>query len=772
MFDIFYVSKEAGSDSDWEKIKAKYPRAHRISHVKNYQEVRSKALTRLFWVIWDDITLCDSFNLNEFRPDKWDEIYIHVFKNGSKFNGVCLIPKSAGVSQREFNSHYFMEKKEVDIMASVPKIYDVVFISYNEPHADQNYQRLLEICPRAKRVHGVKGIHQAHIKAAEVSDTPMFWVVDGDAVVDKGFDFDFMVPEWEHDSVFVWRSKNPVNGLEYGNGGVKLMPKKLTLSITPDTVDMTTSIARKFKPMESVSNINSFNVDEFTTWRSAFRECCKLASRVIEAQVDADTQHRLDVWCTVGEDNPYGKYAIAGARLGKEYGLTNKGNVEALQKINDFGWLRDTFEKDSGIRVSIPSDNEPESAPKKDTMCVIPWVHLNFEPNGKVVPCCLTSYHDYFAGDLNKQTVEEVWNSDNMKKLRKQFLNGEEPSICSTCFNRERVTGDSARIFHNRDYKRVIDIIPEITNSDGSCKEMKLKYWDFRFSNLCNFKCRSCGPRYSSAWVPDAKKLGHADQEKVWSIEQVGNTPNYDFLQDQVQHVERIYFAGGEPLMMPEHWQILDMLVKNKRFDVRISYNTNASMLSYGKKNVLDYWKQWEDWKLEVWPSIDEIGERAELIRSGTVWHKVEENLKKITALDNVWIRPGITVGAWNVRRLPTIINHLIEIGVIKEKYKHQNFFLNMLMMPEHYHVQVLPDDYRQETIAELKAFIDQHNKKYDTSIDHLFVHIMHELEKPYDKAAAQRFVLATEQIDNLRNESMYDVVPEMKIVRDRANEK
>lgn len=396
------------------------------------------------------------------------------------------------------------------------------------------------------------------------------------------------------------------------------------------------------------------------------------------------------------------------------------------------------------------------------TLCVIPWVHLNFEPNGKVVPCCLTSHHNYFSGDLNLQSIDRIWNSDNMKKLRVQFMNNEKPKICATCFDREKVTGESGRIYHNRDYKSVINIIPEITDEHGHCNEMKLKYWDFRFSNLCNFKCRSCGPRYSSAWVPDAKKLGYTDQDKVWNIEQVGNTANYDFLKDQIHDVERIYFAGGEPLMMPEHWQILDMLAEHKKFNVRISYNTNASILVYDKKNVLDYWRQWEDMKVEVWPSIDEIHDRAELIRSGTVWSKVENNLKQITEIENIWIRPGITVGAWNVRRLPIIIDHLIDIGVIKKQFQYKNFFFNILQHPEYYHVQILPEEYRKETIAELHKFIDNHNRKYSTDIKSIFKYILHELQKPTNQQAVKRFIETTNQLDSLRNENLFEVIPEM----------
>ena len=409
--------------------------------------------------------------------------------------------------------------------------------------------------------------------------------------------------------------------------------------------------------------------------------------------------------------------------------------------------------------------NKHKNTMSKDTLCVVPWVHLNFEPNGKVVPCCLTSYHDYFAGDLNTQSIEEIWNSKNMKDLRTQFLAGEKPKICSTCFDREGVTGESGRYYQNQEFKDYIKIIPEITEPDGTCKTMELKYWDFRFSNLCNMKCRSCGPRYSSAWVPDYKKLGWADQEKVWSIESVEDKTNYDFLKDQVKHVQKVYFAGGEPLLMPEHWDTLDLLVENKRFDVKISYNTNCSTLTYGGKSVLDYWRQWDDWKIEVWPSIDEIGERAELIRSGTVWSKVEENLKLLTTLDNITVRPGMTIGAWNVRRLPVIINHLISIGVISAKHKYQNFFINLLQHPTHYHVQILPDQYRQDTIKELKEFIQTHNEKYNTTIDHAFTHILHELEKPYDEFAAQKFVWNTKKIDGVRNENLFEIIPEMNVV-------
>jgi radical SAM protein with 4Fe4S-binding SPASM domain len=404
---------------------------------------------------------------------------------------------------------------------------------------------------------------------------------------------------------------------------------------------------------------------------------------------------------------------------------------------------------------------------KKDTICAIPWMHLNFEPNGKVVPCCLTSTHNYFAGDLNTDSIEEIWNSENMKSLRLQMINGEQPKICSTCFNKESVTGLSGRIHNNKAFPQVLERIPEITDETGHCSEMNLLYWDFRFSNLCNLKCRSCGPRYSSAWVPDAKKLGLiSGQDKVWNIDSVDDTNNFDFLTQQINVVEKIYFAGGEPLMMDEHWQILKLLDKNKRHDVKICYNTNCTTFTYKNKDVFDYWKNWNADKLEIWPSIDEIGPRAELIRSGTVWDRVENNLKRLTTLDNALIKPGITVGAWNVFRLPEIITHLVDIGVINNKQHHQNFFLNLIEMPLHYNIAILPDKFKNKTRKRLIKFIGSFNKKHNTDIREHFTQILSELSKAHNPNAAQRFVNMTAKVDNVRKEKFYDVVPELKMLQ------
>jgi hypothetical protein len=459
IYDIFYVSKEKINEVEWQQFRGRFPSAQKIENIKTIDDVKKRAFTKFFWLVWDDVVISKDFNF-DYRVDKWDEEYVHVFKNScngveSYIHGVALIPKKSNILKKEFDFKFYVNKKEIDIVASKfrypirqvdtydeyirifneesksmfwctrsdititdtsvfdiyfdpldgkydydrninhvfknknfydglilmsknkiltekefkfrfpiekkewnivasePNPFDIVFISFDEKDADENFSKLKERFPKAKRVHGVKGIHQAHIEAAKISDTEMFWVVDADAHILKKFNFEFeYIPHYnknERDITFgtvhVWKSVNPVNGLVYGYGGVKLLPKKLTLEVDTATPDMTTSISKNFKLMPKISNSTMFNIDEFSTWRSAFRECVKLSSKTIDRLYDEETEERLMIWCSMGANQPFGEYSIGGAKAGKRYGELNIANKELLLKINDFDWLKDQFLK-------------------------------------------------------------------------------------------------------------------------------------------------------------------------------------------------------------------------------------------------------------------------------------------------------------------------------------------------------------------------------------------------------------------------------------------
>ncbi len=224
-------------------------------------------------------------------------------------------------------------------------------LTFGEPEADDNFAHLQTFAPHAKRIDGVKGLLNAHKACAEESDTKYFYVCDADAWIQPNFQFKFEPSNQkeaypgvkETECVFTYRSHNPVNDLIYGYGAVKLFPKKNLLDVKEFKVDMTTSIGAKFKPLFEISNVTAFNTDPFNTWRSAFRECTKLASGIVDHNKQTDDYYRLQVWCERGDNRRYGDYAILGAQQGRDFGEHYKGNVEALRKINDWNWLKETF---------------------------------------------------------------------------------------------------------------------------------------------------------------------------------------------------------------------------------------------------------------------------------------------------------------------------------------------------------------------------------------------------------------------------------------------
>ena len=218
-------------------------------------------------------------------------------------------------------------------------MYDIIFISYQETNAEHRYSILKQRFPYAKRIHGIKGIHQAHIEAAKIAVTDMFWVVDADAIIVEDFDFSYIPKVEEQEWVHVWHSKNPLNDLTYGYGGVKLLPRQLTLDMDTTSSDMTTSISSNLKVIEEVSNITAFNIDEFSTWRSAFRECAKLASKSIDRQNKEETDERLKTWTTYASGD-YSGDALRGARDGMRFGLSSSSDINP---INDFDWLKEKY---------------------------------------------------------------------------------------------------------------------------------------------------------------------------------------------------------------------------------------------------------------------------------------------------------------------------------------------------------------------------------------------------------------------------------------------
>jgi len=323
----------------------------KVDTYEDYQNAFDNSTTEMFWCIPTDIIITNDSIFETVFPIKnaFDTTYDferainHIYKNGKYNDGVMLSTKKSKITKKEFEYGFIIQKKDIDIEVSAPKPYDIVFISYEESNADENYINVWKQFPRIKRIHGVKGIHQAHIEAAKICTTDMFYVIDGDAQILKEYNFDYQVPRWQRDQVFVWHSSNPITGATYGYGGVKLLPRVQTLNVDTTSADMTTSISSKFNVVPQVSNITAFNTDPFSTWKSAFRECVKLASKSIQGQLDSETEERLEAWQHPIPDALYRHEAKRGAEEGRAYGEKYAQSPQDLRRINDFDWLQKKF---------------------------------------------------------------------------------------------------------------------------------------------------------------------------------------------------------------------------------------------------------------------------------------------------------------------------------------------------------------------------------------------------------------------------------------------
>jgi len=271
-----------------------------------------------------------------FKPLIDDYSYMHIWNNDTT---VRLFNKEEVLKDV---SKFMNNVKNIDTIIVNYPIYDIIFLSFGEPSADENFNKLKSRWPRAKRIDGVKGIKEAHQEAAKIVTTDMFFVVDADAEIIPEFNFDKQNQLLYTSLVYVWYSINPVNGLRYGYGGIKLFSAKKVRDYIGNNVDFTTNVADGITIIPRIANITKFNTDPFSTWKSAFRECVKLSSKIIPGQLNSESERRLHTWSTIG-NGEFGKYSIAGAIEGTNFGKTNCNQPEILQLINDFDWLRQKF---------------------------------------------------------------------------------------------------------------------------------------------------------------------------------------------------------------------------------------------------------------------------------------------------------------------------------------------------------------------------------------------------------------------------------------------
>jgi hypothetical protein len=226
--------------------------------------------------------------------------------------------------------------------------FDIIFISYDEENAEENWLELQKIYPQAKRVHKIKGIREAHAKASELSSTEFFFTIDGDNRFIENITLS-IPSHLKNNTVYVWRCQNAVNGLIYGYGGLKLWPKAIFERHLENYGDHAMSATEHYQVVHQLATQTHFNTSAFSAWKSGFREACKLVLNV-KKNVDNYSKERLVTWMTTGEEVPYGKYCIQGARQGCVFAWVEPENT-IFNLINNFENLHNYYAKNKSIEL-------------------------------------------------------------------------------------------------------------------------------------------------------------------------------------------------------------------------------------------------------------------------------------------------------------------------------------------------------------------------------------------------------------------------------------
>lgn len=334
-----------------------------------------------------------------------------------------------------------------------------------------------------------------------------------------------------------------------------------------------------------------------------------------------------------------------------------------------------------------------KATPSKDILttsksfCMIPWVHLHTNPSGVAAPCCIAEScaTDIGVGSSRTESLQDLVNSDKMKQLRLDMLADVKNPECIKCHTHEEQGIMSFRNHSNRDYGEYFDEAIAQTMNDGSLNEFKMRYFDIRFSNICNFKCRTCGAGFSSQWEQEDSKT------KVWYAKSIPKNDNKEFLGevvDQIENISTAYFAGGEPLITEEHYVMLEEMIRQGRTDIQLSYNTNLSNLKFKDKDLLSLWSRFSK-NILIYASVDHYGDRAEYIRSGTDWGVVENNFLTAKKTPYIHLQMNTVLSVFNCLTIDKFYEYLIE----KELYKPNDnvYSLYNMSTPEHLTCHILP---------------------------------------------------------------------------------
>ena len=397
-----------------------------------------------------------------------------------------------------------------------------------------------------------------------------------------------------------------------------------------------------------------------------------------------------------------------------------------------------------------------------EKICMIPWVSVETSPSGTVRPCCLSTEEITDSSgnkyDLKVHTIEQVYHSEYLQNLRKEFLAGNKPNNCQRCWNEEAAGRISKRINTRVRLKEYYDKV-DWSNTNPN----QLWFIDLKLGNICNLKCRICGSWSSSPWAQEEidyeviafRKAGYTYDKKshlaytylkqgAWPRE---NPQFWDNLRALLPNIKYFEFTGGEPFLIKEHFELLEYAVEQGYAkDIEIHYNTNGTVFP-DNHNIWSHFKH-----VEIAFSIDNIGSRFEYERYLAKWDEVTANITKFNELRNKKIATQlcITINIQNVYYLPEICNWIIE----------QSFdyiYFNMLHDAWHMSISRMTPSAQKLVIDRLESH--KFNPKYRAEI----LRIVQFIKNGQGSDGAE-FRRRMQQTDEYRKQSLLDTHEEIAL--------
>lgn len=389
------------------------------------------------------------------------------------------------------------------------------------------------------------------------------------------------------------------------------------------------------------------------------------------------------------------------------------------------------------------------------TFCILPWVHLSTRPDGQMRVCCTANAssvgvtNDKIGGgnvgilkdeegrpnNLNVSDFVSSWNSTYMKNVRKQMLNGEEPPSCRKCYEEERAGHNSKRMWETKYWKERVDLDKLLaeTTVDGEVPP-QLAYIDLRFGTKCQLACIMCSPHDSSGWIKEWQNIYPTIENKnvkeIWQWDNKGsiNGSSYNWhkqnpvfwqqFYEQIPNMKQLYFAGGESLIIEEHYEILEECIRQGYAkDMEIRYNSNAVEW---REDLFELWKHFKIVRFHY--SVDSIYEMNDYIRYPSKWSRTEEvfHILDTQTSDNVEITVACAVNALNIYYIPDFLK-----WKLTQNFKKVNMWpfgagginYHFVYWPAFLNVKILPQWLKDECERKYEEFIPWWEENWELGI-------------------------------------------------------